>query len=800
MHIGLILDYMSTKIRKRINPALVQIVDSVDSGNNCGDVLSVQTHSFCILQNVMILVSNNGEIHYIQSEQSKGSRFDPSSFENSASALKKRTKSFKIIDLNLLEQCKGRSPRRKACSSIISVLAYFHNLIILPARSDTLFVLENVHESLERSSGKDTISLREVLSQSVGASNLLSIDAIEISPAFGFIGSLDDNGALHVMCGENVQLRTAGGAISNSSSFRIQAEERVPVYDGICDATCMRFSASRQGAKNNASCSYECLLVTGMKGEVRIWTCEKRKDTGAEFIKISAQRVLSVSSSSVVTSLCWVHPTLNGVGLIGSTSNGILYFWGSTGDCDKVAVWKLLLANEHSTAPINHITVCSHGDTDDLNSEQWAYENEDVALRRGLVLTGDLMGCIRLYRPNMLAAQTFDNNTEANDTLSETSDSLSDQFSGRSSTREFIFLYIIVLRLDGACFLICLLKNIMFRIFLIVKKHSIAPPLFGLVAEFKLNGACKGIFVSRDINGEVGDDFFITFASEKGEIKQFDEQSLPIRQPSLPSAVANIGREGFESDVLDAHKSIMKLSVMQKSPTITGANVKGECPSPLLDESSSPCPVPRSPLHLSFESIDDCNLLASADTEARTSFPTPHQFMTLSRDETQTLTPPSFPGNTFTVGEGILADLESAKSSPLASCIAHKNGPRRTDSRIKSDTIQNAEALKRNLNEDDDDSSTSNKSYLPDSLSTSTLHSTLIYQQFLKEKRIVSGKQLNSKATSFNGERQISKVEFKKRETVYSNLTQIYDKSCGINDCKRQMRKKEKYSKKVEKF
>jgi len=246
------------------------------------------------------------------------------------------------------------------------------------------------------------------------------------------VGCLDNKGRLHVVFIENVQ-SSASATLGNSSILRLQAEECIHVCEGDCDTACLRFSPSNT---TYVSCVGECLLVTGVKGEVRMWTCERKKESDTDVIRISLQRVFSVSSSSVVTCLCWVCPTINGVGLCGSTSNGTLYFWGSSGECNGTTDWNLLLANEHSNASINHIAVCSHGEASDLQSEQWVHENEDAARRRGLILTGDLFGCIRLYRPNLLAIQGFDSVGSVG-TLNQTPSSLGDGFSSRSPSREF---------------------------------------------------------------------------------------------------------------------------------------------------------------------------------------------------------------------------------------------------------------------------------------------------------------------------------------------------------------------------
>jgi len=539
---------MSTQNRKRINPVLIKIAESDSSGNNCDGVLSVQTRSFCILQNILILASNYGELHCIQSE---GSRFDPSSFDDSSSALKNRPKSFKVEDLDLLEKWKGRSYRRRPYSSIISLSTFFHHLVILVDQSDSLYILEEAHGSLKRSSEKDITPLSELLPHSIGTASLLSFDTFEVAP-FGFVGCLDDKGTLHVMFIENVQ-SGASDELGNSPILQIQAEECTPVCEGDCDTVCLRFSPSNT---TYVSCVAECLLVTGVKGEVRMWTCERKKDSDVDVIRINLQRVFSVSSSSVVTCLCWVYPTINGVDLCGSTSNGTLYFWGSSGECNGTTDWNLVLAYEHSNAPINHIAVCSHGEASYLQSEQSVHESEDAARRRGLILTGDLFGCIRLYRPDLLAKEGVDSVGSVG-TLNQTPSSVGDGFSSRSPS---------------------------------------LPPLFELVAEIKLNSACRGFFVSKEVNDADGD-CFITIASEFGEIKQFDEQRLPIRQPSLPSAAADIG-EDFESDLIDAHKSIARLSeyVMQESSMGEEASTVEKCPvlepEPPLDGESSSCPAP----------------------------------------------------------------------------------------------------------------------------------------------------------------------------------------------------------------
>eukprot|EP00816_Leptocylindrus_hargravesii_P000088 CAMPEP_0196827554 /NCGR_PEP_ID=MMETSP1362-20130617/94219_1 /TAXON_ID=163516 /ORGANISM="Leptocylindrus danicus, Strain CCMP1856" /LENGTH=614 /DNA_ID=CAMNT_0042208195 /DNA_START=807 /DNA_END=2651 /DNA_ORIENTATION=+ len=534
---------------------------------------------------------------------------------------------------------------------------------------------------------------------------------------------------------ENVQ-SGASDELGNSPILQIQAEECTPVCEGDCDTVCLRFSPSNT---TYVSCVAECLLVTGVKGEVRMWTCERKKDSDVDVIRINLQRVFSVSSSSVVTCLCWVYPTINGVDLCGSTSNGTLYFWGSSGECNGTTDWNLVLAYEHSNAPINHIAVCSHGEASYLQSEQSVHESEDAARRRGLILTGDLFGCIRLYRPDLLAKEGVDSVGSVG-TLNQTPSSVGDGFSSRSPS---------------------------------------LPPLFELVAEIKLNSACRGFFVSKEVNDADGD-CFITIASEFGEIKQFDEQRLPIRQPSLPSAAADIG-EDFESDLIDAHKSIARLSeyVMQESSMGEEASTVEKCPvlepEPPLDGESSSCPAPRSPLHLSFESIDDGTLQNSGpnstDLEARTFLPIPHVIEESSQ------------GNgSFT--RAIEADLETVNSSKSARDTLHHNDSDCSRELLIRPTINNhKETFNQNSN-DDDSSSNSNEAYARNPLSTTTLHSTLIYQELLKERNQFPEERVYSKATNPNLTRATSGSGCEKRNIVYKNLTQINDKESVVNDCK----------------
>mmetsp|Transcript_8040 Transcript_8040/g.11963 ORF Transcript_8040/g.11963 Transcript_8040/m.11963 type:complete len:285 (-) Transcript_8040:322-1176(-) len=216
------------------------------------------------------------------------------------------------------------------------------------------------------------------------------------------------------------------------------------------------------------------------------------------------------------------------------------------------------------------------------------------------------------------------------------------------------------------------------------------------------------------------------------------------------------------------------------------ASTDEKCPmseqEPPLDDESS-CPAPRSPLHLSFESIDDDTLQNSTDLEARTSLPIPHVIEESSQ------------GN-GSLTRVIEADLETVYSSKSACSTLRKNDSECTrELRIKPIIISHKETFNQNSN-GDDSSSNSNEAYARQSMSTTTLHSTLIYQELLKERKKFPEERVYSKATIPNETRLTSKSGCEKRNIVYKNLTKLNDKESVVNDCKDHLHKGKSRAKK----